>query len=355
MPCDDAGMQARQHEKPIHYEFDDSPAAGATAAVAPGVYWLRMPLPFALTHINLWLLEDGDDWAIVDTGVHLEECRETWRRTFADRMRDRPPGRVIVTHLHPDHVGNAGWLCGRFDAPLWMTRDEYLLARVLVADTGRATPEEGDRFYTAAGFEPDQLDFYHRMFGLFGKYVSELPEAYHRIRDGDRIDIGPRTWEVIVGKGHSPEHACLYCATDNLLISGDQLLPTISSNVSVFPTEPDANPLDDWLQSLTHMKSRIPPDVLVLPAHGRPFRGAHQRLDALIAEHEDCLEKLESACREPQRAVDVFAALFKSKIGNSNLIMATGESIAHLNYLLAQERIAVERDADGVDWYRRRT
>ena len=348
-------MHAHEQPDPVRYEFEDSPAPGETAPVAPGIAWLRMPLPFALTHINLWLIEDDSQWTIVDTGVHMEECRDTWRKTFAGCMQGRPPGRVIVTHLHPDHVGNAGWLCDRFDAPLWMTRDEYLLARVLVADTGRATPEEGDRFYTAAGFEPDQLDFYHKMFGLFGTFVSELPEAFHRIRDGDCIDIGAREWEVIVGKGHSPEHACLYSAADKLLISGDQLLPTISSNISVFPTEPDANPLDDWLQSLAHMKTRIPADTLVLPAHGRPFRGAHERLDALLAEHHDCLEKLEKLCEEPRRAVDAFPALFKSQIGNNNLIMATGESLAHLNYLLGQGRIIVERDSDGVDWYRRRT
>ena len=348
-------MHAHRQSDPVRYEFKDSPAAGETAAIAPGLYWLRMPLPFALTHINLWLIEDGDQWTVVDTGVDMEECRETWDKTFGGCMQDRPAGRVIVTHLHPDHVGNAGWLCDRFGAPLWMTRDEYLLARVLVADTGRATPEEGDRFYTAAGFEPEQLDFYHKMFGLFGKYVSELPEAFRRIQDGDRIDIGPRQWEIIVGKGHSPEHACLYCEADNILISGDQLLPTISSNVSVFPTEPDANPLADWLQSLAHMKIRIPSDVLVLPAHGRPFRGAHERLDGLISEHHDGLAKLENLCKEPKRAVDAFPALFKSKIGNNNLIMATGESIAHLNYLLGQDRVTVERDGDGVDWYLRRT
>ena len=348
-------MPAHEPSEPVRYEFEDSPAAGNTMPVAPGVHWLRMPLPFALTHINLWLLEDDDQWTIVDTGVHVEDCRDTWRQTFAGCMQDRPPGRVVVTHLHPDHVGNAGWLCDRFDAPLWMTRDEYLLARVLVADTGRATPEEGDRFYTAAGFESDQLDFYHKIFGVFGQFVSELPEAFHRMRDGDRIAIGPREWEVIVGKGHSPEHACLYCAADKILISGDQLLPTISSNVSVFPTEPDANPLQDWMQSLANMKTRIPSDTLVLPAHGRPFRGAHGRLDALIAEHHDGLEKLETLCEMPRRAVDVFPALFKSQIRNSNLIMATGESIAHLNYLLGEERLTVERDGDGVDWYRRRT
>jgi len=202
---------------------------------------------------------------------------------------------------------------------------------------------------------PDQMASYHKMFGMFGKYVAELPESYTRLEDGDKLQIGANHWEVIVGRGHSPEHACLYCSEANVLISGDQLLPTISSNVSVYPTEPDADPLADWLESLSLLKNRITADVLVLPAHGKPFRGAHERLDALIAEHVDSLNKLETTCAEPKRAVDVFPALFKSKINKHNLIMATGESIAHLHYLVNQDRLTVERDGDGVNWYRSHT
>ncbi len=336
----------------ISYEFPERPDIGKTMPVAAGITWLRMPLPFSLSHINLWLLEDGDSWTIVDTGVCVDESKKVWNNTFQDAMAGRPAGRIIVTHMHPDHVGCAGWLSDQFNAPLWMSREEYLLCRILVSDTGRTTPQDGNRFYTAAGFQPEQMDYYHKMFGMFGKYVSHVPESYHRIKDADKIQIGPHEWEVIIGRGHSPEHACLYSAQINTLISGDQLLPTISSNVSVYPTEPLADPLADWLESLEILKSRIPGDVLVLPAHGKPFRGAHQRLDALIAEHRDCLDKLAATCDEPKRSVDVFPALFKSKINENNLIMATGESLAHLNYLLNENRISVERDSDGVDWYR---
>ena len=345
-------MLAAEPRKEIAYEFSGRPDEGETMVVAPGIVWLRMPLPFALGHINLWLLEDDDGWAIVDTGVDVEETRNIWQKTFSEVLQDQPARRVFVTHLHPDHVGCAGWLTEYFDAPLWMPREEYLLCRVLVADTGRKTPKEGDRFYTAAGFAAGQMEYYHKMFGMFGKYVTHLPESYVRLKDGDTLRIGGNQWEVIVGRGHSPEHACLYCRDINVLISGDQVLPTISSNVSVYPTEPGADPLAEWLDSLSAMKDRIAPDVLVLPAHGKPFRGAHERLDSLIAEHVDCLDKLELTCSEAKRAVDVFPALFKSEITKHNLIMATGESIAHLNYLINQGRITVERDADGVDWYR---
>ena len=335
----------------VDYAFATSPEPGDTQDVAAGIRWLRMPLPFALSHINLWLLDDGDGHAIVDTGVNTKESREIWRR----QLNDTRVSRVLVTHLHPDHAGCAGWLSETYDAGLWMTREEYLLCRVLTADTGRAAPSAGVSFYRAAGFPDDALDRYRELFGMFGKFVAELPEAYTRLRDGQTIHIGSREWEVIVGRGHSPEHACLACHADGLLISGDQVLPTISSNVSVFPTEPLADPLDDWLTSLHMLKDRVASDTLVLPSHGRPFRGVRQRLDALIAEHEQALDALADRLKTPQRAVDVFPALFKTEIKRGNLIMATGESIAHLNYLIGRGIVERERDADQVDWYRSST
>jgi glyoxylase-like metal-dependent hydrolase (beta-lactamase superfamily II) len=346
-------MAEVKNEAPIRYEFDRRPDAGDTMQVAPGVHWLRMPLPFALGHINLWLLEDGDSWTIVDTGVDVEESENVWAKTFLETMDGRPVNRVLVTHLHPDHVGCAGMLCDKTGADLWMTREEYLLCRILVADTGRTAPDEGKNFYSAAGFPEDALHHYEKLFGFFGKFVSHIPESYIRLIAGDEITIGRNRWKVLVGRGHSPEHACLYCEEQNLLISGDQLLPTISSNVSVYPTEPHANPLHGWMTSLAELKNAVHEDVLVLPAHGKPFRGAHERLDALILEHRDGLDELETWCSEPRRAIDTFPALFKRDINDGNLIMATGEAIAHLNYLMNQGRISVESDVDGVNWYRR--
>ena len=335
----------------IRYEFDTKPDNGGTQPVADGIHWLRMPLPFAINHINLWLLEDDDGWAVVDTGIHSKTSKNVWQQAISGIMRDKPISHVVVTHLHPDHVGCAGWLTDEFGIDLWMTRDEYLLCRVLVADTGRPAPEEGTSFYHAAGFPPDAMHHYQEMFGMFGKYVAPLPESYKRLREGEKMDFAGHTWEVLLGRGHSPEHACFFDAGRNLFISGDQLLPTISSNVSVYPTEPGANPLKDWLSSLEMLKASLPEDVLVLPAHGKPFRGAHKRLDALIAEHVDGLEQLLEHCKEPRRAVDAFPALFKSKISDRNLIMATGESVAHLNYLIDEGEIVAEADADDVTWY----
>jgi len=336
----------------LDYEFDTTPDTGGTLPVAPGVHWLRMPLPFALAHINLWLLEDDDGWAIVDTGLNAEESTAIWEQMLAGLMQARPVERVIVTHMHPDHAGNAGWLCERLGAMLHMTRQEYLYCRVLRADTGREPPQAGIDFYHAAGFPPEALHRYEKMFGMFGRYVAPLPDAFRRLCDGDTLIIGGREWEVIVGNGHSPEHACLYDARDNLLLSGDQLLPTISSNVGVWPTEPHADPLADWLDSIDRLRARLPEDVLVLPAHGRPFRGAHARLAALRDEHLEGLDALHALCRKPRRVVDTFEALFRREVQPSELIMATGEAVAHLNFLLGRGQVVVETDRDGVRWYR---
>ena len=335
----------------INYEFDSNPELGETLQIADGVHWLRMPLPFELAHINLWLLEDNDSWVTVDSGMRTEDSQGVWKKTIAELMGDKPLKHVVVTHLHPDHVGCAGWLADEYGIDLWMTRDEYLLCRLLVGDSGRSAPEEGVHFYKAAGFPDDALGSYKKMFGMFGKYVAPLPEAYKRIKDGDQLTFAGHHWEVIVGRGHSLEHACFFDAERNLFISGDQILPTISSNVSVYPTEPEANPLRDWIQSLQMLKTRLPEDVLVLPSHGKPFRGAHDRLDALIKEHLDGLGALFELCDEPRRAVDVFPALFKGRITKRNIIMATGESISHLNYLVHENKLRAERDSDGVIWY----
>ena len=336
---------------PIKYEYDFCPEVGEAVEILPGLKWLRLPLPFLLGHINVWLLRDGDGWAIVDTGIFTETTRQVWENIFTGCLEGAPVNKVLVTHLHPDHVGCAGWLCERFDCELFMTRDEYLLCRILVADTGLPAPHEGQRFYQAAGFSKDNLFRYIEMFGAFGKVVAPLPQSYRRLQDEYPVHIDQHEWQVITGRGHSPEHACLYNHEMNVLISGDQILPTISSNVSVFPTEPAANPLAGWFESLHRLKDDLTDDVLVLPAHGKPFRGVKARLDALIEEHETGLDKLRHVCSEPKRAVDVFPALFKSKITDKNLIMATGEAIAHLNYLLYEGEMEFKNDENGVRWY----
>ena len=338
----------------LTYPFEATPEAGQALEVAPGVRWLRMRLPMpALNHINVWALEDGGRWTLVDTGMQTEDTVTSWQSALAGPLAGKGVLRVICTHMHPDHIGMAGWLTRQYDCRLWTTRLEYVTCRMLVADTGREAPADGVRFYHAAGWDDAALEHYRTRFGGFGKAVYALPDSYRRVVDGEELLIGERTWRGVVGHGHSPEHLCLYCPELKVLISGDQVLPRITSNVSVFPTEPDADPLTDWLESLASIRKRVSNDVLVLPSHNEPFRGLHARLDALIEGHEDRLARLAAELATAKRPVDVFSLLFRRRVGVEMLSMATGESLAHLNCLMHRGLARRELDAAGVAWYRR--
>lgn len=344
-----------RERQPLVYPIASPPQRGQAVEIQPGLHWVRMPLPYALDHINLWVVDDGEGWAIVDTGTRTDEVAAVWQDLFSKAPDQRPLTRVFVTHMHPDHVGMAGWLTRRFGVRLWMSRLEYLNCRVMVSDTGREAPPDGVEFYRRAGWGEDALAHYRLRFGNFGKHIHALPDSYRRLQDGEVLRIGANDWRVIVGSGHSPEHVCLYCPALKLLISGDQVLPRISSNVSVYPVEPDADPLSDWLASLHKLRTQVPDDVLVLPSHNDVFRGLHARLDALAEGQAKALDRLRRRLLEPRRAVDVFGALFARAIGEGdvNLLgMATGESIACLNHLWHRGELLREPDAQGVLWYR---
>ena len=339
-------------EAQLTYPLAEGPKIGGGVEIAPGVVWMRMPLGGSLAFINVWGLKDEGGWTLVDTGMQGPQTTEAWRQAFAGPLKGEKIVRVIVTHMHPDHIGMAGWITRKFHCKLWITRQEYLMCRLLAGDTGREAPEDGLEFYRAAGWNEAALDNYATRFGGFGKALHALPDAIRRIVDGEVLTIGGREWRVVTGAGHSPEHACLYCPELKLFISGDQVLPKITSNVSVWPTEPEGDPLDDWLTSLARIKTLVPDDVLVLPAHNDPFQGLHARVDQLIGFHEQALTRLARLIAEKQRAVDVFHVLFKRKINDQVLSMATGESLAHLNCLLRRGHAVRERDGAGVDWYR---
>jgi glyoxylase-like metal-dependent hydrolase (beta-lactamase superfamily II) len=352
MHAQSAGPAGARNQPPD--PFGSPPQPGEARQVAPGVLWLRMRLPMAaLNHINVWALEDGDGWTLVDTGMQTAETATDWQDAFAGALAQRRVVRVICTHMHPDHIGLAGWLTRRHDCRLWMTRLEYVTCRMLVADTGREAPVDGVRFYRAAGWDDAAIEHYKARFGSFGKAVHALPDSYRRVVDGETLTIGGRVWHAVVGRGHSPEHLCLHCPELELLISGDQVLPGITSNVSVFPTEPDADPLTEWLSSLASIRERVSDDVLTLPSHNEPFRGLHARLDALIQGHEQRLVRLTQELCQPKRALDVFGLLFRRRIGLDLLSMATGESIAHLNCLIGRGLARRDLDATGVAWYSR--
>lgn len=319
--------------------------------IADGVGWARLPIPGSLRHINIWVLDDGDGVAIVDTGLDIGPCREAWEALFAGPLAGRAVTRIIVTHFHPDHIGLAGWLTQRFGVPLWMTRGEWLFGRMLSVDVRDAPPEEAIAYWRGAGWSEERVEAERaKGWGRFASVVSPVPVGYVRMSEGDVIAIGARRWRVLVGSGHCPEHACLVDDERKLLIAGDQVLPRITSNVSVSLSEPQADPLGEWLASIERLK-RLPEDMLVLPSHGEPFTGLHARLDALAHGHIDRLDALHERLAEPKRAVDCFSVLFARKIEDNMMGLATGEALAHLRRLEVEGR-ARRETRDGTWWYR---
>ncbi len=338
-------------QRGLTYPLGDPPGPGEAVPAARGVLWMRLPLPMALKHVNVYAVADGEGWAVIDTGLRTPESIAGWEAALAGPLGGRPVTRVICTHMHPDHIGLAGWLCDRFEAPLLMSRLEYVMGRMLLADTGQPAPEAGAAFFRAAGWSETQIEGYRRDFGRFGMAVAPLPQAFTRVSEGDVLRIGEDDWRVVTGSGHSPDHVCLWREADGVLLAGDQILPRISSNISVWPTEPDADPLKDWLASLDRLQAVLPDETFVLPGHGEPFYGLHARIEALRRGHEVSLKRLERTLKTPCRAVDVFSALFARPVGEGVHGMATGESIAHLNYLAGQGRAQRQRDSEGVDWW----
>ncbi|UVO54638.1 MBL fold metallo-hydrolase [Sphingomonas sp. SUN039] len=324
-----------------------APEYGVVHPLGEGLGWTRLPVPGLLKHINVWLLEDDGGVALVDTGLKLPESKDAWRRA----LDGRPVSRVLVTHFHPDHLGLAGWLCFKHGAPLWMNRTEYLLARMLIADKRDEPPVEAVTQAVEAGWTPEQVaPFKARGWGNFAAIVSPMPVGHVRIKDGDVIRIGARDWTVWVGSGHTPEHVCFVDLKGKVMIAGDQVLPRITSNVSVTITEPTGDPLGDWLASIEKFRA-LPDDLLVLPAHGEPFYGLHARLDRLEEGHRTSLNRLHAHLTvEPRRAVDCFGVLFGRAIDDSILGLATGEALAHLRHLEVTGRATFEL-REGVRFY----
>lgn len=315
---------------PIAYPHETAPPPGMAVAVAPGVEWLCMPLPFALNHINLWLLADGEGFAAVDTGFAQEPIRQAWKSALAGRRLDR----CIVTHCHPDHLGLAAWLEQETGAGLWIAQGEYLAAHMMAEQIAGYRISAMVDFFRAHGLDQSRIDALVERGNGYRRGVPEIPATYRRLFDGERLAIGGRVWRCIVGHGHAPEHMSLYCAELGVLISGDMLLPRISTNISVMASTPQADPLGLFLASIDGFRA-LPADTLVLPSHGRPFRGLHARIDQLHAHHAERCERLLEACRgEPKSAAEMIPVLFDREIPDAHQTMfAMGESIAHLNYL----------------------
>lgn len=337
----------------LEFPFPAPPAFGGTIEVAPGIHWLRMPLPFALDHINLWLIEEGDGWAIVDTGINSSKVRALWDDVFAGPMRGRPPVRLVVTHFHPDHMGLADWLTDRFAITMEASLAEWACARGLSLVGGADFTTVSVPFYKAAGFGEDMLELVIQRGNPYSARTPRIPASFIRLREGQTITLGGRQWEIIVGEGHSPELAALWCADEAVLISGDQVLPSITPNVGIWPTEPESDQLGLFLETLEKFR-RPAADTLVLPSHGLPFRGLHERLDVMIRHHDERLDATLEACAEPITAVELTKVLFRRPLDTHQVFFAMGESMAHLHLLMTRGEVERETDNHGVYRYRRK-
>ncbi len=331
----------------IRFPHGDAPGLGDACEVAPGILWLRLPLPMKLDHVNVYALDEGDGWTVVDTGFHTAKTRALWEKVLAGPLQGRPVLRVVLTHHHPDHVGMAGWFAER-GAEVWATRTAWLMARMLTLDVQEEISAQQVAFLRGGGMPAPLLEkrIADRPFN-FADVVHPIPLGFRRLVDGQTVRLGGRDWTVHTGNGHAPEHATFWSADGTLVLAGDQVLPGISPNLGVYPTEPDADPVGEWLESCQRLKVLATDRHFVLPGHKLPFYGLPERLGQLIANHEGALTRLESHLAQARTANDCFPVLYKREIGEAEYGLALVEAIGHLNHLLQTGRATRTRRDDG--------
>jgi glyoxylase-like metal-dependent hydrolase (beta-lactamase superfamily II) len=334
---------------PIRYPFATPPEEGAAIEVAEGVLWMRLPLPMKLDHVNVYALDDGDSWTLVDTGMSSKRTRAIWGRLLSGPLGGKPVGRVIVTHHHPDHMGNAGWFQTEHGAPLMTSRTAWLLARMLQLDPHERPTPEIVAYWTAAGMDPEvmaaRMD--ERPYG-FALSVYPMPFGHTRLKQGDVLRAGGRDWEVHMGGGHAPEHVTLWDRDGALVIAGDQILPSISPNLGVYATEPEADPVADWLEACERMGKLAREDQLVLGGHKLPFTGLPARMAQLVDNHHGALARLEAFLDTPKPAGACFQPLFMRRIGPGEYGLALVEALAHCLHLWHAGRATREVTAEGI-------
>jgi len=345
---------ANDKEHELVYPFGDTlPAMGTTLEVAPGVRWVRMQLPFALDHINLWLLRDEIDgregWTIVDCGITNDATRNAWEQVFASELGGLPVLRVIVTHMHPDHIGLAHWLTERWQCRMWISATDYNAARMASQSTTGFGGDAAAAFFASHGLsDAEAIAKVRARSNYYAGMVPQVPLQFRRLLDGLVIRIGGHDWVCKVGYGHAPEHIALQCPALSLLISGDMVLPRISTNVSVYDLEPEANPLPLYLDSIDRLRA-LPGDTLVLPSHGKPFVGLHARIAQLKAHHDERLADVLATCAEaPHHAASLLPVLFKRALDLHQTTFAMGESVAHLHALWLAGQLKRKLGEDGV-------
>lgn len=341
--------------QPIQYPWETPPAPGEAIEVAEGILWMRLPLPMKLDHVNVYALDDGDGWTVIDTGFDTGRTRSEWQMLLDGPLAGRPVRRVIATHHHPDHIGLAGWFQTEHGAEILTTRTAWLMARMLTLDVDEVPKPETIAFYQSAGMDPDILEKRRteRPFN-FADMVVLMRPGFTRLQEGQTIRMGGRDWDIHVGHGHAPEQATFWCRQEPLVLAGDQIIASISPNLGVYPTEPDADPVGEWLESCERLAGFAREDHLVLSGHKLAFTGLPTRMTQLIENHHGALARLIEHLTEPKTAADCFMPLFKRQIGGSEYGLALVEAVAHLNHLLVSGQATRTKRDDGA-WMWQRT
>jgi glyoxylase-like metal-dependent hydrolase (beta-lactamase superfamily II) len=343
-------MLTKPGQASLTFPHPEPPAPGRTIEVAPGILWARIPLPFRLDHVNVYLIEDGEGWAVLDTGIGNDATRAAWGALLDGPLAGRPLTRLIVTHHHPDHIGLAGWLCERFELPMLTSETSYLFCQNVSLSPGALDAKPYRDFYLRHGLDTATTQRVATQGHGYLKMVSGLPPTFMRLVAGDTLQIGGRSFEVLTGNGHAPEQVMLYCPADDIFLAADQVLARITPNISVWAVEPDGDPLGLYVRSLGELKRRIAPDALVLPGHQLPFYGLHARSDELIAHHDARCAAIAEACRTaPRSAAELVPVLFTRALDPHQMSFAFSEVQAHVNYMLRRGELSWIEGSDGIE------
>jgi len=344
-------MLSKNRESDLVFPHAAAPKPGEAIEVARGILWVRLPLPFRLDHVNVYLVADDRGFAVIDTGLGNARCKEAWEAVFAGPLAGQPLTRLIVTHFHPDHVGLAGWFAERFGLPLYMSQTDYVMSLNLHLDPGALDAEPYRQFYLRHGLDAGTTGRVVTQGHGYLKMLTGLPPTFIRLIAGETLRIGQREFAVSTGGGHAPEQLMFFCAAENLFLSADQVLAFISPNVSVWAVDPEGDPLAIYLRSLDSLME-LPADALVLPGHQLPFRGLHVRIDELKQHHAVRCAAIVNACRDaPKSAAEIVPVLFHRLLDPHQMGFAFSEVLAHVNYLVRLGRLNGEPGRDGVMRY----